>query len=162
MISKRPYMLRAWYDWIVDSGMTPHLVVNAEHAQVVVPQQYVQEGKIVLNASPSAVQGLFMDTEQISFSARFGGSPFQVFLPVASVDGVYARENGEGVILAGIDGNDVFEQDAEGTSSSTDRPVLSSVETSDQTSEDNASLDSKDAENKEKPQKKKPTLTVVK
>jgi stringent starvation protein B len=161
MISKRPYMLRAWYDWILDSGMTPHLVVNAEHEQVVVPQQYVQDGKIVLNASPSAVQGLFMDNEQISFSARFGGSPFQIFLPVSAVDGVYARENGEGVILAGIDG-DI--QQTTGSVPAKSRPTLSSVETTvdepdqggDTSSEDN------DINNEESKQKKKPTLTIVK
>lgn len=162
MISKRPYMLRAWYDWIVDSGMTPHLVVNAEHEQVVVPMQYVQDGKIVLNASPSAVQGLFMDNEQISFSARFGGSPFQIFLPISSVDGVYARENGEGVILAGIDGYE--QQDTEMSSVDSNKPVLSSVETNTETSsiDDEGFSESKDTENKEKAQKKKPTLTIVK
>lgn len=103
MISKRPYLLQAYYDWIIDSGMTPHLVVNAEHDEVAVPRQYVQEGKIILNASPSAVKSFLMDFEHVSFNARFGGKPFQIYLPIAAISGIFARENGDGIVLAGLD-----------------------------------------------------------
>jgi len=28
MIPKRPFLLRAFYDWIVENDMTPHILVN--------------------------------------------------------------------------------------------------------------------------------------
>jgi stringent starvation protein B len=66
---------------------------------VQVPQQFVQDGQIILNVSPSAVQGLHMDDEGVSFSARFGGTPHQIFAPMPAILGIYARENGQGMVF---------------------------------------------------------------
>ena len=55
MTANRPYLLRAFYDWIVDNKCTPYLVVDATYPAVKVPQQFVQNGQIVLNISPGAV-----------------------------------------------------------------------------------------------------------
>jgi len=106
MIPKRPYFLRAFYDWISDSGLTPHLVVDANYQGVSVPQAHVENGRIVLNASMQAVQSLVLDDEYVSFSARFSGKPFNLYLPIYSILGIYAAENGEGIVLAEMDGND--------------------------------------------------------
>lgn len=99
MTSSRPYLLRALHEWITDNGMTPHLLVNAELPDVVVPEQYVDKGKIVLNVSHSAVHALEMGNETISFSARFAGSPTSVSFPVHAVMAIYARENGQGMMF---------------------------------------------------------------
>ena len=99
MTPNRPYLLRAFYDWIVDNKCTPHLVVNAEYASVQVPVQFVQDGQIVLNISPSAVTQFDMDNTQLSFSARFSGQPMQVYVPMGAVLAIYARENGEGTVF---------------------------------------------------------------
>ena len=99
MTPNRPYLLRAFYDWIVDNECTPHLVVNAEYASVQVPMQFVQDGQIVLNISPSAVTQFDMDNTQLSFSARFSGQPMQVYVPMGAVLAIYARENGEGTVF---------------------------------------------------------------
>ena len=107
MIPKRPYFLRAFYDWISDNGFTAHLVIDANYPEVMVPQNYVENGKIVLNASMSAVQGLVLDDEYISFSARFAGKSFNIYLPIFSVLGIYAAENGEGIVLAEMDGGEI-------------------------------------------------------
>ena len=72
MTSSRPYLIRAIHEWIVDNGLTPHLVVNAEAPDVEVPQEYVEGGKIVLNVSPQAVQSLQLGNDAVSFQARFG------------------------------------------------------------------------------------------
>jgi len=104
MIPKRPYFLRAFYDWITDNGLTAHLVVDANYQDVSVPQAYVENGKIVLNSSMSAVQNLVLDDEYVSFSARFAGKPFNIYLPIFSILGIYAAENGEGIVLAEMDG----------------------------------------------------------
>ena len=77
MTPNRPYLLRAFFDWIVDNQCTPHLVVNADFPAVQVPTQFVQDGQIVLNISPSAVTQFAMDNQQLSFIARFGGQPMQ-------------------------------------------------------------------------------------
>jgi stringent starvation protein B len=89
---KRPYLLRAFYDWIVDNNMTPHLLVNADADEVNVPRQHIKDGKIVLNISPMAVQDFMMDNEALSFSARFGGVSFYIYCPMYSIEALYARE----------------------------------------------------------------------
>jgi len=99
MTPNRPYLLRAFYDWIVDNDCTPHLVVNAEYPAVQVPMQFVQDGQIVLNISPSAVTHFDMDNQQLSFNARFSGQPMQVYVPMGAVLAIYARENGEGTVF---------------------------------------------------------------
>ena len=55
MTSTRPYLIRAFYDWIVDNDLTPHLVINAAVDDVTVPERHVEDGQIVLNISPHAV-----------------------------------------------------------------------------------------------------------
>jgi stringent starvation protein B len=99
MTSNRPYLIRAFYEWIVDNGLTPHLMVDATAEGTVVPERYVEDGRIVLNVGPTAVQGLRMDNDLVSFSARFGGLPLAVRIPPAAVLGVYARENGRGMLF---------------------------------------------------------------
>ncbi|WP_427980034.1 ClpXP protease specificity-enhancing factor [Agarivorans sp.] len=96
MTPNRPYMVRAFFDWLLDNELTPHLVVDATRTNVSVPSQFVNDGQIVLNISPTAVAGFNMDLEHISFNARFGGKPFQVYVPMAAVLAIYARENGAG------------------------------------------------------------------
>ena len=95
----RPHLLRAFYDWLVANGLTPHLVVDAEYPGVKVPRQYVKDGQIVLNINPSAVGNLQLGDLEISFSARFGGSPFAVRVPIGAANAIYARENGAGTVF---------------------------------------------------------------
>jgi stringent starvation protein B len=95
----RPYIIRALYDWICDNDCTPHLLVDAGVEGVDVPRQYVSEGQIVLNIAPSAVIHLEMGNEFIGFNGRFGGVPTDVWVPVQAVRGIYARENGQGMMF---------------------------------------------------------------
>jgi len=99
MTSNRPYLIRALYEWLVDNAMTPYLLVDAEHRQVLVPRGFVDEGRIVLNINPSAVNDLELGNEWISFSARFSGVVEQVVVPPAAVLGIYAKENGRGMLF---------------------------------------------------------------
>lgn len=96
---KRPYFLRALYDWIVDSDLTPYLLVAADSAAVRVPTEYVSDGKIVLNVSPQAVRDLELGIDEVAFSGRFSGRPFPVRVPLASVLAIYAKETGEGMVF---------------------------------------------------------------
>ncbi|MCB1801158.1 MAG: ClpXP protease specificity-enhancing factor [Gammaproteobacteria bacterium] len=99
MTSNRPYLIRALYEWLVDNELTPYLLVDANRDSVHVPTRYVEEGRIVLNVSPSAVRDLNLGNELVSFEARFGGSAFAISLPPDAVLGVYARENGKGMLF---------------------------------------------------------------
>jgi stringent starvation protein B len=99
MTSNRPYLIRALYEWLVDNDLTPYLLVDAERDAVHVPSRYVEEGRIVLNVSPSAVRDLTLGNDLIAFEARFGGTAFAISLPPDAVLGVYARENGKGMLF---------------------------------------------------------------
>jgi len=98
--SRRPYLLRAMHEWIVDSGCTPHIVVDASVEGVDVPRQYVQDGKIVLNVSASATAGLVLGNDEVCFGGRFGGVSRAVRVPVPAILAVYARETGQGMIFS--------------------------------------------------------------
>ncbi len=93
---RRPYLLRAIYDWLLDNELTPHLVVDAEQPGCQLPWEFVQDGQIVLNISPSAVGQLSISNEWVQFNARFSGKPQHVVVPMAAAIALYARENGSG------------------------------------------------------------------
>jgi len=100
---KRPYLLRAMHEWMTENGQTPHLVADADFPGVQVPRQHVQDGKIILNVGYPATRNLDLGNKEISFGARFRGSPFDVRIPVEAVLGIYARESGEGIIFSDED-----------------------------------------------------------
>ncbi|WCN09093.1 ClpXP protease specificity-enhancing factor [Marinomonas mediterranea] len=99
MIPKRSYLLNATYEWVADNNMTPYLLVDAEHEKAVVPTEFVQDGQIVLNISMSAVRNLLMDKMGVSFEARFGGKPMQVYVPIEAALALYAKESGDGLVF---------------------------------------------------------------
>lgn len=99
MTSSRPYIIRALYEWILENECTPYLLVNAMDERVEVPQQFVKNGQIVLNISPVAVMDLLITNDSIHFNGRFSGVPQDIFAPMEAVMGIYARENGQGMIF---------------------------------------------------------------
>lgn len=99
MTSNRPYLLRALCDWILDNAMTPHLMVDATQEGVDVPDQYIDNGKIVLNIHPDAVQDFNISSDHVIFNARFNGKPSHIVIPMNAVMAVYSRENGKGMIF---------------------------------------------------------------
>ncbi|PMG03383.1 ClpXP protease specificity-enhancing factor [Vibrio breoganii] len=99
MTPRRPYLLRAFYDWLAENELTPHLVVDATMPGVRVPEEYVQDGQIILNVAPRAVGNLEIGNEALTFHARFGGRPHSVIVPIYAVQAIYARENGAGTMF---------------------------------------------------------------
>ncbi|GAA3905403.1 ClpXP protease specificity-enhancing factor [Halomonas cibimaris] len=172
--SSRPYLARALYEWILDNELTPYLVVDATQPGVEVPEQFVQNGQIVLNAAPSAVRDFFMENQAIGFSARFSGQPMQIMIPMEALLAVYARENAAGMVfghepdLAALDealadepGEEAREKD-----DSEAKPALSAVSDTD---ESGSRPDGQDKDGKPAPDdkhkesaKKRPSLRVVK
>ena len=104
MTSQRPYLLRALYEWVVDNGMTPHVLVDAQLPGVTVPRHAVKDGRIVLNIAERAVSRLDMGNDALRFTARFGGVSQAVNVPLYAVIAVYARETGHGMALPGEPG----------------------------------------------------------
>ena len=100
MTSSRPYLIRAMYQWIVDNGMTPHLLANALVDGCMVPEAYIQDNKIVLNIAPMAIGGLVLGDEDITFGARFNGVSESIYVPIKAVEAIYARENGQGMMFS--------------------------------------------------------------
>ncbi|NVK20990.1 MAG: ClpXP protease specificity-enhancing factor [Kangiellaceae bacterium] len=96
----QPYLLIAYYEWIVDNEWTPQILVDVSLPNVDVPQQFANDGKIVLNISPSAVAHFEMDHEHISFSARFSGSSLSIYVPTNAILAIYARENEQGIMFS--------------------------------------------------------------
>lgn len=113
MTPNRPYLLRAFYEWIVDNNLTPYLVVDATMTGVKVPTQHVQNGQIVLNINPSAVGNLLLGNDAVTFSARFGGSPFALYIPQRAVLAIYARENGAGTMFTPEEDEEWLEDELE-------------------------------------------------
>tara|TARA_R110000868_G_scaffold294353_1_gene554962 strand:- start:601 stop:1005 length:405 start_codon:yes stop_codon:yes gene_type:complete len=134
MTPNQPYLLRAFYEWIVDNNLTPYIVVDAHYAGTQVPQEFVQDGQIVLNVSPSSTGNLQLGLSDIMFNARFGGVPRNIVVPCPAVLAIYAKENGAGTVFTVEEniGSDEVEK----------QPVAD--------------------ESESKPKKGKPTLTVVK
>lgn len=98
LISTKPYMVRAMHEWCVDNGLTPHLLVAVnQHTRV--PMGFVKDGEIVLNLNYTATKDLHMDNDAIVFSARFGGVAHNIYVPLAAVKGIFARENGQGMFF---------------------------------------------------------------
>ena len=94
-----PYLIRAYCDWIEDSALTPHILVDCEKTGVIVPKSFVNKGKIVLNVSSSATESRLITNESISFKARFSGRPQKIIVPCEAVLTIYAQENGEGMFF---------------------------------------------------------------
>jgi len=88
------------HEWMADNGHTPHIVVDAALDGVCVPPEHIKDGKIILNISESAAHNLKLTNGAVSFRARFGGVPFDVWAPMASILGIYARETGQGMIFS--------------------------------------------------------------
>ena len=95
--SSVPYLIRAINDWILDNGCTPYLIVDATIEEVSVPREHIKDGQIVLNIGPQAIRDFSISDEYVMFSGRFSGVAHEICAPIASVMGIIAKENGEGM-----------------------------------------------------------------
>ena len=120
MTTRRPYLIRAFNDWILDNGLTPYLSVNADYEGVEVPRDFVIDGEILLNLSPASVRNLELGQEYILFDARFSGQAHHIVIPVKAVIAIFARENGEGMAF-------VYEKQEPVTDVQTHEMILKSI-----------------------------------
>lgn len=99
MKSNKPYLIRAFYEWIVDNNCTPYLVINANFPKCNVPQDYIENGEITLNVSPTAIRDLKISNDFVEFRASFSGIVHIISAPVKAVLAVYAHENQQGMFF---------------------------------------------------------------
>ncbi|MGF1705789.1 ClpXP protease specificity-enhancing factor [Enterovibrio baiacu] len=151
---RRPYLLRAFYDWLLDNDLTPHLVVDATLPYVNVPMEYVQDGQIVLNIAPRAVGNIELGNNDVTFNARFGGRPMQVNVPMYAVLAIYARENGAGTMF---DPEPAYQAELANVDA-----IIESRESSEPESYTSTRSESQDKTPDEEPPRPRPTLTIVK
>ena len=146
--STKPYLIRALYEWCTDNGYTPYIAVKVQSG-VSVPMEYVRNGEIVLNIAFDATSAIHMDNEAISFKAKFGGVPRDLYVPIASIAAIYAKENGHGM---------GFEVTAPVEAEKASEPEQSSVSLA------VTNTDSESPNNDPEPggPRKKPSLTVIK
>lgn len=111
MKRRRPYLLRALYEWIVDSGEVPNVLVDAEIYGVIVPSEHVRDGQIVLNISPQAVRNLSLGNDYVMCEGRFSGRSVELILPIESVRAIYCRDSGQGLAF---DDEDLLEGEGDG------------------------------------------------
>jgi stringent starvation protein B len=99
MTSNKPYLVKAYYEWISDNELTPYIMVDVSVYGVLVPMAFVTDGQIVLNVSGGAVGVISLGNETIEFSARFGGKLEHIVVPYGAIGAVYAKENGVGTSM---------------------------------------------------------------
>lgn len=125
----KPYLLRAWYDWLCDNQLTPLLLVQTKHKDLQIPADIIGDGdSMVLNVSPQAVRDLVFDNDVVSFSTRFSGRAFAVSVPIEAVVAIVARDAEPGFFfdhehLFDTDDDEPSERDNTG-----DKPNLTLVE----------------------------------
>lgn len=99
VLSVVPYLIRAYHAWMEDAELTPHVLVDCTYSGVVVPRQFIQQDKIVLNIASNATHDLLINNDNLSFKARFANKSVDIFVPIKAVASIYAGENGEGMLF---------------------------------------------------------------
>jgi len=166
MTPNQPYLLRAFFDWIIDNDLTPYMVIDANYPDVQIPTQFVNNGQIVLNVSPSACVNFSMDLDWVQFQARFSGQPMLVSFPCVAVGAIYAKENGAGTVFTVPEPPQIESEQPETKKA----PTLKAAPDNSQSSKrESTAADTKSKEtstskdhNDDKPKKKKPGLRIVK
>jgi len=121
--STKPYLVRAIYEWCVAEQFTPYLLVKIDQ-NTLAPRAFIKDGKILLNLSPESIKDLLMGDEAITFTARFNGVPENLYLPISAVEGIYAKENGEGLFFEVKEDQEI---DSKETKKSPNKPKLTLV-----------------------------------
>lgn len=100
MVSLRPYIVRAFYEWICDSQLTPFLVVNTEIENVQVPAHLATNGHLTLDISPDAVDDFRILRTRIECLAYFDFGTEPISIPMRAIVAVFAQENEEGIAFS--------------------------------------------------------------
>ena len=98
MESTKPYLIRAIFDWCIESNLTPYILVKKSKKINLLPK-FFKNNEIVINISPMSVKKLIIKNDLVSFTARFEGVPQDIYFPLDDIKSIYAFENGEGLFF---------------------------------------------------------------
>ena len=97
MLSNKPYLIRAFYEWIVDSGCTPHLVVDPSFPKCKLPEEFMKNSQVTLNISPAAIRDFEIRHDLVRFRASFSGIVYILSAPIDAVLGIFSEETHQGI-----------------------------------------------------------------
>ncbi|UVK79251.1 MAG: ClpXP protease specificity-enhancing factor [Sodalis sp. Ffu] len=160
LLPLRPYLVRAFYKWLLDNKLTPYLAVDVTLDGVIVPMKFACNGQIVLNIAPSAVVNLEIGNDKVQFNARFDGVSLQVVAPMTAVLAIYAQENSAGTMF--IFESEAYERqvlDVGGGQAEDSKIVMSVI---DDARLNNVDKSCSDVEPSTSPQRGQPSLRVIK
>ena len=160
MKSKRPYLTRAYYDWIVDNNFTPCLLVDTRMVDVRLPESFLSEDQVVLNVAPEAIREFEISDKAISFLAQFSGITSSVFVPLVAVLAVYAYENGQGIFFEHEEELTISSDDGKGASKR--KAELHSVAVTDTNTSESAPKKEAETGKSNKKRKGRPSLKIIK
>ena len=103
MTSFRFYLVDALIRWLLDNSCIPHIVLQSDLPNVVVPAEFVRDNRLVLNVAPSAVHNYSLTQSTISFDACFNGVSHRISAPVGAIVGVCARGSSVGMMFEAED-----------------------------------------------------------
>lgn len=106
-------LLKATYEWLLDAGLTPYFLINARYPKVHVPEAFVEEGQIVLDASVDAVENMHFDQQGVSFDASFNGEIEKIFFPISAIDALYAEETEQGLFMTDDAGTLIVQENSD-------------------------------------------------
>lgn len=95
---KKPYLIKAIYDWCSDYDQTPFIIVNPIKRSII-PKHLTKINEITLNISQSATKNLHMGKETISFSARFNGVEESLIIFYSEIAGIFSKESQDGLFF---------------------------------------------------------------
>lgn len=140
--SLKPYLFTAYYDWLIDNKITPHLLVDAKMPGVRVPAEYVKDGRIILSLLPSAIADYECLPKGISFKARFKGKSEDIYIPFHAMEQLIALESGSALpIGSALEQLDLAPDDEVYPDEASESPMFKLDDDEDETDEEEFSSD---------------------
>lgn len=91
-VSQRPFLVPAYYRWLLASQARPHIIAKTDYPGVQVPAGFDEDGKIVLNIHPEAAKDIEIEDQWIVFEAVFSVDPVVVRVPMGAVMVIFCPE----------------------------------------------------------------------
>lgn len=95
MTDKKPYLIKAIYDWLADNDLTAQILIENPSGGWVsgVPKNFLEEAQLVLNISPTATRNLSIEKDYLYFDTRFSGQSCSVIVDMLAISGIFPRED---------------------------------------------------------------------
>jgi stringent starvation protein B len=96
-------LFQTHYNKIVEADNTPYLYIDTSSPIVSVPSQYIENGKIIIDISPSAISDFKWHKDKIQFKTSFSHDYIPIVIPFDSMIALYSKEAKNGVMFKEIE-----------------------------------------------------------